>query len=191
MTRSGSSAEISSTKSAVPRSHTASMMPSAYPTICCSRSRTSFGVKPLLTRRRYRVCMVGSMFSIIMLLLGQLIVVHVGEEGRVLVRGEALPVPVHGDAVVVVGDGPEATPGGRRLGVPVDRGFGPEPAEPLVGDAGHEVAPVDEVDLLETHGPPFSLQPARPAGGMGGWQPPQGQFLERVSVIMIIGTAAR
>ena len=52
MTRRGSSAEISSTKSAVPRSHTESMMPSAYPTICCSRSRTILGVKPLLTSRR-------------------------------------------------------------------------------------------------------------------------------------------
>ena len=112
-------------------------------------------------------------------LLRQLIVVHVGEEGRVLGRGEALPVPVHRDAVVVVGDGPEATPVGRLLGVPVHRGFGPEPPEPLVGDAGHEVAPVDEVDLFETHGPPFSLepaQPAQPAGGMGGWHPRGGNF---------------
>ena len=52
MTSRGSSAEISSTKSALPRSHTESMMPSAYPTICASRSRTIFGVNPLLTRRR-------------------------------------------------------------------------------------------------------------------------------------------
>ena len=65
MTSRGSSAEISSTKSAVPRSHTESMMPSAYPMICRSRSRTILGVKPLLTRRRYRVCMVGSMLTII------------------------------------------------------------------------------------------------------------------------------
>ena len=65
MTSSGSSAEISSTKSAVPRSHTASIMPSAYPTIVASRSRTIFGVKPLFTIRRYLVCIVGSMLTII------------------------------------------------------------------------------------------------------------------------------
>jgi hypothetical protein len=109
------------------------------------------------------------------LLLGQLLVVHVGEESRMLGRGEALPVPVHRDAVVVVGNGPEATPVGRRLGMPVDRGFGPEPAEPLVGDAGHEVAPVDEVDLFETHGPPFS-RPKRPAVAAGRAPPLGGNF---------------
>ena len=49
------------------------------------------------------------------LLLDQLLVVHVGEEGRALGRGEVLPVPVDGDAVVVAGHGPEATPGGVRL----------------------------------------------------------------------------
>ena len=52
MTCSGSSAEISVTKSASPFSMTSSMMESAAPWMLSSRSRTMRGVKPLLTRRR-------------------------------------------------------------------------------------------------------------------------------------------
>ena len=52
MTCSGSSAEISVTKSASPFSMTSSMMESAARWMLSSRSRTMRGVKPLLTRRR-------------------------------------------------------------------------------------------------------------------------------------------
>ena len=65
MTWRGSSAEICSTKSAVPCSQTPSMMESADRTTFSSRSRIIRGVNPLLTSRRYRVCMGGSMLSII------------------------------------------------------------------------------------------------------------------------------
>ncbi len=41
------------------------MMPSAASTTFSSRSRIIRGVKPLLTSRRYRVCIGGSMLSII------------------------------------------------------------------------------------------------------------------------------
>ena len=42
------------------------MIESVDATTLASRSRIIRGVKPLLTSRRYRVCMGGSMFSIIM-----------------------------------------------------------------------------------------------------------------------------
>ena len=89
------------------------------------------------------------------LLLGQLVVVHLVEERAPPGRGEVLPVPVDVDAVVVAGDGPEAAAGGGLLGVPEDGRLPAELGEPLVGHPGHEVAPVDEVDLLEAQGPPF------------------------------------
>ncbi len=52
MTCSGSSAEMSVTKSAWPFSMTASMMSSAVLWIFSSRAFTMRGVKPLLTSRR-------------------------------------------------------------------------------------------------------------------------------------------
>ena len=52
MTCRGSSAEICSTKSADPCSHTVSMMASVDATTLASRSRIIRGVKPLLTSRR-------------------------------------------------------------------------------------------------------------------------------------------
>ena len=52
MTWSGSSAEICSTKSADPCSHTASRIESVADTTLTSRSRIILGVKPLLTSRR-------------------------------------------------------------------------------------------------------------------------------------------
>ena len=119
------------------------------------------------------------------LLLGQLVVVHLGEERATPGRGEVLPVAVDVDAVVVAGDGPEAAAGGALLGVPVGGGLPAQLGEPLVGHAGHEVAPVDEVDLLEAQGPPFRARrrrtPRRLVPALSR------QFLERVSVI--IGTA--
>ena len=92
------------------------------------------------------------------LLLGQGVAVHVTEQGGAPGRGEVLPVAVHGDAVVVAGHRPEAAAGGGRVGVPVHRGLVAQLAEPLEGDAGDEIAPVDQVDVLEphgVHGPPF------------------------------------
>ncbi len=52
ITWSGSSAEICSTKSAEPFSHTESMIPSVATTTLASRSRIIRGVNPLLTSRR-------------------------------------------------------------------------------------------------------------------------------------------
>ena len=52
MTRSGSSAEISVTKSASPFSMTSSMMASVARWMLSSRSRIVRGVNPLLTSRR-------------------------------------------------------------------------------------------------------------------------------------------
>ena len=89
------------------------------------------------------------------LLLGQLVVLHLGEERAPPGRGEVLPVAVDRHAVVVAGDGPEAAPGGDLFLVPVDGCFPAQLGEPLVRHTGDEVAPVDEVDLLEAQGPPF------------------------------------
>ncbi len=115
------------------------------------------------------------------LLLGQLVVVHLVEQGAPPGRGELLPVAVDVHAVVVAGDGPEPAAGGGRLGVPEGGRFPAELGEPLVGHPGDEVPPVDEVDLLEAHGPPFRRTPATPAPR----RPVPAlsrQFLERVSV---------
>ena len=120
------------------------------------------------------------------LLLGQLVVLHLGEERGPPGRGEVLPVAVDGDTVVVTGDGPEAPPGGDLFIVPVDGCFPPQLGEPLVRYTGDEVAPVDEVDLLEAQGPPF---PHASAPGPTAVPALSERFLERVSVIL--GTATR
>ena len=57
--------DISVTKSASPFSQTESMMPLVWRRMVSSNCPTRRGVKPLLTSSRYRVCMGGSMFSII------------------------------------------------------------------------------------------------------------------------------
>ena len=65
ITCNGSSAEISVTKSHSPFSLTASMMLLAWRRMVSWSWLTRRGVKPLFTSSRYRVCMGGSMFSII------------------------------------------------------------------------------------------------------------------------------
>ena len=116
------------------------------------------------------------------LLLGQLVLVHLVEERGPASRGEVLPVPVDVHAVVVAGDGPEATPGGSLLGVPEHRRLPAELGEPVVGHPGHEVAPVDEVDLLEAHRTPLSG--TRPCGGAWLFA-----AITRTCVSSIIGTS--
>ena len=59
-------------------------------------------------------------------------------------RAEALVVPVHGDAVGVAGDGPEAGP--ARLVLPVHRVVAAQVGQPGMGDARHEGPGVREVD---------------------------------------------
>ena len=186
MTRSGSSAEISSTKSAVPLSQTASMIPSAYPTIRCFEVahhpwREAVVDQPAVAGVQRRIHVEHHQ-----LLLSQLVVIHLAKERRSAGGGEPLPVLVDGDAVLIIGDGPKAASRCGSFGVPVDGGLPAELAEPLERHPRHKIATVREVDLLErraSHGTPFSA-----AGSVVGGPPPMGQFLERVSVI--IGTAS-
>ena len=134
MTCRGSSAEICSTKSADPASHTLSMMESAAATTLASRSRIIRGVKPLLTSRRYRVCMGGSMLSIIIRCWARASSSMSVNRAPDAVGREVLVVTVDADAVVIAGDRPE--PFGEAVGVrvPLDRGLTAEIGEPLVGD---------------------------------------------------------
>ena len=63
--RSGSRAATSVTKSHSPLAATTSMMRAVSSRICTSSFDTMRGVKPLFTSNRYRVCIGGSMLSII------------------------------------------------------------------------------------------------------------------------------
>ena len=102
------------------------------------------GVKPLLTRRRYRVCSGGSIVTIIRRCCSSWSsgVSHKKVPLRYDEKRWASRFTVTQSSWRVMAQ----KPGPVGLLVPVGRGVGAEVGEPLVGHARHEVAGVGEVD---------------------------------------------
>ena len=147
MTWSGSSAEISVTKSASPVSMTSSMMASVGAVDALLEVAHHAGGEALVdeapvagVQRRVHV-------EHHQALLGDLVRLHLEGHGPLGGRAEALVVPVDGDAVVVAGDGPE--PGAAGLVLPVHGVVAAQVGEIGVGDTSHVGPGIREVDRCD------------------------------------------